>query len=771
MKIMRPTTVLVFALAWCVLAIGGASLTKAQSAAMAPISSAWQPLDIAAVCTADIISTADRRSADQFTFNGGRLASASWQRKNGYPELGLPDDGRVQIPDATPPGFFQVQMPPAKSAILLSGPEGVQPQPVTMELAAAERRCYSELAVLHCTCWGHGSLRVLLRYETGSDVSVIMPVVDWGPKGRPVPLPAQSSVAVSLHGIHPKFGAPVEIHSRKIPADSKRVLRSLVFSFESGSLTPPRPSWPIQDARPRFTVAILAVSAQVASGPCQTLDLLALADPVKDRVTVAVGASHSKANNWERRDGAITYTSDGGSGKLASPVAIHARSYEIEVGYERLSGPGRLHVDFPIDGPKIVPVYLDAPGFGTINMRGTKWPAGKGPRGHGIIRLDRGANGEPDRITIRVDGELVVDWTGDINSVIHRLDETHPHSATALYSHKDSYKITAWTLRIFDGKAAVLRNATPTADISRRDTPAPASQAVAASSDRPAKQVGDSLAFVDDGQGNLVFNTGVVKGSLKKDGQGDFFRPISFIDPAVPMDNNKGLLVPYRFLTPQKRFGFGSWEWPRTGKVLASGAAELAWAETPDRPFCFTATYSWKAADTLDFTVAFTPSVDLEKFELFVGSYFKQFKKAVVYVQDAGDGKPGFVDTPKEKGGAQLFPRGEDVMPMIKDGRWKHPPYPNNWTFRQAFQAPLGIKSEPNSGVAAVIMAPPEDCFAVSMFEQNSGLGCYYLSLFGKDVKKGRTIVGQARMVFGKNITNEEALRKYQEYLQSLKNR
>jgi len=235
------------------------------------------------------------------------------------------------------------------------------------------------------------------------------------------------------------------------------------------------------------------------------------------------------------------------------------------------------------------------------------------------------------------------------------------------------------------------------------------------------------------------------------------------------MDNNRGLLVPYRFLTPQKRFGFGSWEWPRTGRILASGAAELAWAETSDRPFRFTATYAWTAADTLDFSVVFTPGVDLEKFELFVGSYFKQFTKAVVYVRDAGDGKPGFVDTPKEKGEAQLFPRGEDVIPMIQDGRWKHPPYPNNWMFRQAFQAPLGIKSEPKSGVTAVIMAPPEDCFAVSMFEQKSGLGCYYLSLFGKDVKKGQTLTGHARMVFGRNITDGQAVQKYQEYLKGLK--
>ena len=274
-----------------------------------------------------------------------------------------------------------------------------------------------------------------------------------------------------------------------------------------------------------------------------------------------------------------------------------------------------------------------------------------------------------------------------------------------------------------------------------------------------------SLRFKGDGQGNLMFNTGIVKGSLKKDGKAGFFKPIAFIDPPVPMDNNNGLFVPYRFLTPQKRYGFGSWEWPRSGKVLANGAAELSWAETEDRPFNFKASYSWKAADTLDFTIAFTPSVDLDKFELFVGSYFKQFTKAVVYVKDAGNGKPGFVDTPKEKGRAQLFPRGDDVMPMIEDGRWTFPPFPNKWTFRQALQAPLGIKSQPASGVTVVIMSPPEDCFAVSMFEQNSGLGCYYLSLFGKDAKKGQTLIGHARMVFGKNITEEQAIQKYQDYL------
>jgi hypothetical protein len=204
---------------------------------------AWLPLDIAAACTADIISTVTHVGADPFTLEGSRLASASWLRKNGYSEPGLPDDGHVPIPDTQPPGYFQVRMPPAKNAIILSGPDGAQPQPVTLEFPTGERRRYSELSFLHCTCWGSGTLRVLLNYETGKAVSATMPVIDWAPKEksgaltRTSPIPAELRVAVTSHDVHPKFGVPVEMFAQRIPADPERVLRSLTLSFES--LTPP----------------------------------------------------------------------------------------------------------------------------------------------------------------------------------------------------------------------------------------------------------------------------------------------------------------------------------------------------------------------------------------------------------------------------------------------------------------------------------------------------------------------------------------------------
>ncbi len=279
----------------------------------------------------------------------------------------------------------------------------------------------------------------------------------------------------------------------------------------------------------------------------------------------------------------------------------------------------------------------------------------------------------------------------------------------------------------------------------------------------------DKLAFKLDDKGNFVFDTGVVKGALVKDAaKAPGIKPISLVDPPVQIDNANGLLIPYRFLTPEKRFGVGAWEWPRTGKLLDDGSAQLTWLACQDRPFEVSVAYRFSAPDTLDATITFKAGCDLPKFELFVGSYFKAFGQARVYVKDAGEGKPGFLDAPKDKGAWHCFPKGDEVLPHIKDGRWKHPPYPLDWTFRPAFAAPLGMRRQPKSGACVLLMAPPRDCFALFMPEQAMGLGSLYFTLFGKDVQKGQTLVSRPRLVFGKNITDEQAVAKYQEYLKTL---
>ncbi|HPA19585.1 MAG TPA: DUF1080 domain-containing protein [Verrucomicrobiae bacterium] len=229
--------------------------------ATSPTAVAWIPLDISDACSADVISTAFRPAADPFTFNGGTLATTSWLRKNGFPQPGLPDDGSVQIPGTAPPGSFRVKMPPGRNAALLSGPQGPFPQPVTVELTADERRRYAEVAILHVTCWGDGTLRALLHYETGADSTVSIPLCDWFPGARTVS-PAGLQVAVASHDTHPTGGKPMEMFAQRVPTDPRRKLCSLTFSI--GSLRPPK-GYSDRDARSRFTTGIFAISARPAA--------------------------------------------------------------------------------------------------------------------------------------------------------------------------------------------------------------------------------------------------------------------------------------------------------------------------------------------------------------------------------------------------------------------------------------------------------------------------------------------------------------------------
>gem|GEM_PF-212103 len=198
---------------------------------------------------------------------------------------------------------------------------------------------------------------------------------------------------------------------------------------------------------------------------------------------------------------------------------------------------------------------------------------------------------------------------------------------------------------------------------------------------------------------------------------------------------------------------------------MIDGGIQLIWERTSDRPFSFSTEYRWKAADTVDMTLVFTPDTDLQNFELFIGSYFNKFSKGAVYTQDSGSGKPGFTETPADKGVTQLFPRNETVLGLVRDGRWTFPPFPNNWAIRTALQAPLALGKDNNTGVTVLLMSPPEDCFAVSSAFNDQGLFALYLSLFGKDVKKNESLIGRARLVFGKNTSDEKAIEAYQKYL------
>jgi len=79
--------------------------------------------------------------------------------------------------------------------------------------------------------------------------------------------------------------------------------------------------------------------------------------------------------------------------------------------------------------------------------------------------------------------------------------------------------------------------------------------------------------------------------------------------------------------------------------------------------------------------------------------------------------------------------------------------------------APLALRRDATNGLTAVLMSRPDDCFAVSMPSGEDSHRSIYLSLFGRDLKEGEEASAGARLVIGKDISDDRALELYREYL------
>jgi hypothetical protein len=232
-----------------------------------------------------------------------------------------------------------------------------------------------------------------------------------------------------------------------------------------------------------------------------------------------------------------------------------------------------------------------------------------------------------------------------------------------------------------------------------------------------------------------------------------------------------GILSHYRVFTANKRYGHAAWDWPSTSKLLDDGAVQVHWPNAKDRPFEMTAVYRWSAANVLDVTTTVKAGKDLPGFESFLSSYFnKNLPASSVYVEGGAKtgGKPFFQTTEKSAGIWQMFPRNKKTVPIIQDGRWKLAPNPVAWAIRDNLAAPLGIRRGKAKGLAAILMAPAKDCFALSTPYEGEGHFSLYLSLFGRDVKAGQTATARSRLVIAKSPTEQQILGLYKEYVKGL---
>ena len=295
---------------------------------------------------------------------------------------------------------------------------------------------------------------------------------------------------------------------------------------------------------------------------------------------------------------------------------------------------------------------------------------------------------------------------------------------------------------------------------------------LAATAGEPATPVaaaggaGAKLAFTAAGK-EYTFNTGVLRGTLRGGGKSKGLLPVLYGDAGASLAGSLGIMSPYRLLTADARFGTAAWDWASEARLLPDGAVEVRWTADAEHPLEMTAVYRWSAPNTLDFAATVQPKQDLRKFELFLASYFAGFPASLVYVQEnpAAGGKPGFMEAVKATAVWQAFPRDEEAPKIITDGRWTRPPNPVEWKIMPRLAAPLAVRRDAKTGLAAVLMARPEDCFAISTPYGEEGHRSLYLALFGRDLKAGEAATARARLVIGRDISDEQAITLYKAYV------
>jgi hypothetical protein len=289
-----------------------------------------------------------------------------------------------------------------------------------------------------------------------------------------------------------------------------------------------------------------------------------------------------------------------------------------------------------------------------------------------------------------------------------------------------------------------------------------------------AEQAGDKtpgLAFAAEGK-EYRFDTGVLRGTLRSQGRSLGLMPVAESASGTAIAKGFGLFSHYRLLDDSARYGrgLGAWDWPSTARLLPDGSAEAAWSADEEHPFDLKAVYRWAAPNTLDVTTSVVPRKDLRQFESYLASYYEGFPTPLVYVAACPEtgGKPGLLEAKPEFGMWQIFPRDEAAVKVIEDGRWKRPPHPVTWKIMPRLAAPLAMRRDAASGLTALMMAPAEDCFAVSTPQTGEGHRSVYLSLLGRDIKAGQSATARSRLVIGRGISDEQAIALYEAYVKEI---
>ena len=287
---------------------------------------------------------------------------------------------------------------------------------------------------------------------------------------------------------------------------------------------------------------------------------------------------------------------------------------------------------------------------------------------------------------------------------------------------------------------------------------------------------GQNLAFQPAEPGYYAFDTGRLRGKVRLDGKSQGISSLVYAPTGMELLRSPGLLSYYRVFSTGVRYGEAARDWPVAARVKEGGAVEIRFPPAADHPLELTGTFRWRSVDTLDLETTVKANRALPRMEVFLSSYFVSGFDAWVYVSrnTYGSGQAALMRPDWSElltGNYLMFPRDRQALLTIHDGQWDIPPNPVTWAFLRYLAAPVAVRRQAQSGLAAVLMSPPDDCFAVATPYNReppdgvAGHNSLYLSLFGRDLAAGEAATAHCRVIVGQDLSDEMILKRYKEYL------
>ncbi len=279
----------------------------------------------------------------------------------------------------------------------------------------------------------------------------------------------------------------------------------------------------------------------------------------------------------------------------------------------------------------------------------------------------------------------------------------------------------------------------------------------------------NKLSFTPGDAGTFQFDTPELQGTLRGPGRSFGLTAATHLPSGRKVLGSHVLLGVYRVFSDGKRYGNAGWEWPSTARLNDDGSVTVETVADADRPLAVRGTYRWAAPATLDLELDVTPARDVHGFELFLASYFDPaFEQAGVDVREnpQAQGRPGFMAALQTQGDWQMYPRDDAAVELIQDGRWTLPPNPVQWAIQPKLGRTLAMRRVPGTGLTALLMARPEDCFAVAMPCQTDVHFSVYFSLFGRDIAAGQTAHAHTRLQLLESPADAAIDDAYRQFLQ-----